>query len=207
MDEAEAAASTRDPARLARAFADRVHASPAEIEALARHMVTARRYLEYGSGGSTRLALACGIAQVTAIETDSAFRDRLAADPDLAPHLASGRLTLVHADIGPTENWGYPIAAPSPEQVSALLDWAQRAAPVDLVLIDGRYRVAATMAAVLAAPEAMILIHDYATRPHYHAVETVLRRVALTGELAEFRFGGDRAAAEELLAQYRSDVR
>lgn len=196
-----------DPLALARTFDGQLRASPAETALLARYMVAADRYLEYGAGGSTRMALAAGIGRITTIETDRAFRDALAAEAAVAPHIASGRLSLIHADIGPTENWGYPLEPPSDAQLARLLDWPGRSSPIDLVLIDGRYRVAATAAACLASPGAAVLIHDYAPRPWYHAVERILQPIEAAEEMAAFRFSGNAEAAYALLAEYRTDMR
>jgi hypothetical protein len=133
------------------------------------------------------MSLAAGVTRLTSVETDRAFRDRLAAEPDIAVSLASGRLALVHADIGPTENWGYPLAPPGQMQMLSFLGWAARSRGIDLAFIDGRFRVAVAAAISLASPRATILIHDYASRPHYHEIEEFLDKVEEVGDLAAFR--------------------
>jgi hypothetical protein len=49
----------------------------------------------------------------------------------------------------------------------------------DLVLVDGRFRVACVFQALLTVPTARILVHDFWQRPAYHIVlqyTTVLDR-------------------------------
>ena len=106
--------------------------------ALAEGLRGARCYLEYGSGGSTMLAVASGVAALVSVESDrlwlEAVRARLA-----------GRLRpdhhLCHADIGPTARFGAPAAERHWRRFPAYaLDaWAlcrDRGLEPDLVLIS-----------------------------------------------------------------------
>ena len=63
--------------------------------------------LEYGTGGSTVLALESNAeTTVYACETDSVWLARLMLH--LAEKRLQGRIYPVHLDIGPTGEWGFP---------------------------------------------------------------------------------------------------
>jgi hypothetical protein len=86
--------------------------------------------------------------------------------------MQAGRLRFLIADIGPTGGWGYP------RDTSKIHLWPNYALcpylygySPDLILVDGRFRVACSLAAALQVPEATVLIHDYRGRCHYHIIE------------------------------------
>jgi hypothetical protein len=74
----------------------------------------------------------------------------------------------------------------------------------DLVLVDGRFRVACVLQALLTVPTARILVHDFWQRPAYHIVlqyTTVLDR-ADTMVLLQRMPSVDDAAIEAQLKNY-----
>jgi hypothetical protein len=110
----------------------------AEAAALLAAYAGAGAVLEYGSGGSTVLAAEAG-AEVWAVESDAAWAAKMQAW--FAAHPATGRAHVVHADIGPTRDWGHPVDG------SRLRQWPDYALKVwdlpgfrhpDVVLVDGR---------------------------------------------------------------------
>jgi hypothetical protein len=152
--------------------------SDPEIAMLTTAVSTARHYLEYGAGGSTKLAVRIPtVSSVTSVESDFAFiRSHLSGDVDIQAATESGRLRFLIVDIGPTGAWGHPL-----DRSKAYL-WPNYAlCPYlhdyhpDLILIDGRFRIACSLAAALQAPDATILIHDYSNRQHYHILEGFLQ--------------------------------
>jgi hypothetical protein len=82
-------------------------------------------------------------------------------------------------------------------------------APIDFVLIDGRFRVAcALMARLKARPDALVAFHDFWTRLRvYGEVLPLFDVVGRAGSLAILapRQDLDRARVEMLLRQYLSD--
>ena len=55
------------------------------------------------------------------------------------------------------------------------------------LFIDGRFRVACcALVAKYMRPDAVVAIHDYRHRKHYHAVETLMRPIAEAGEMTLF---------------------
>ena len=70
-------------------------------------------YLEWGLGGSTAEALRAGAGLVVSVEGDAAWIAGARRDGVVAAAQAEGRLRLVHADIGPTGDWGTPTDPPA----------------------------------------------------------------------------------------------
>ena len=97
---------------------------------------------------------------------------------------------LVHVDIGPTKEWGYPDGEARRDDWRSYHEriWADpEASRADFYLVDGRFRVACFAQVLLhAAPDALIAIHDFANRPDYHVVHDVAREVARTENLSVF---------------------
>lgn len=160
----------------------------AEAEALRAAYDAARVILEYGSGGSTVIAAAKPGARVFAVESDAAWLAMMQRWFDAHP--AQANLSLVHGDIGPTKEWGMPVNnrrvaqwADYPTGVWERGDFEQP----DLVLIDGRFRLACflTVAYRSTAP-VTVLWDDYALRTPYHEVERLVKPTRLYGRMAEF---------------------
>lgn len=157
-------------------------AMTAAEQALLRAAAVGRRAgLEFGCGGSTGTLLEAGILRLTSVDSDAAWLDRVGGDHRCAAALEAGRLRLLHADIGPVAEWGWPAHAGALPRWPAYWRNAWEAAgEVDLVLVDGRFRVACALAGVPRLAEgAVLLVHDFWTRPHYRA--PLLRHFALAG--------------------------
>src|SRR5665213_1804730 len=137
-------------------------------------------YLEYGSGGSTIIAHKL-VNNLVSVDSDGHFladvRRKLAND-------GSGAVTkLIHANIGLTQMWGMPVfTKPTRRRVRRWEGYPR--APwryfralgqePDLILIDGRFRVACVLESLLSlspCSQCQILCDDYVGRPQYHVVE------------------------------------
>lgn len=181
-------------------------ATSAEIDVLFRYMSDAERYLEFGAGGTTRMACEIGVQSIFSIETSFAFCKSIIEEKGLQAYISADRLKLIHASMGPTGGWGTPLK-PKASQIRHYVSLPSRIGNCDLVLIDGRYRVATTAAATLAlAPGGTILIHDYVNRPGYHVVERFLTRIETCNTLAAFkRSDVDDAIVREVLESHLTD--
>jgi hypothetical protein len=162
------------------------------VDALQR----ADSYLEFGAGGSTYLAAAAG-KQFVSVESDRYFLDklrgRIEADGLFDPDFQEYR----NADIGLTREWGYPVRPPTMMPRGRLA--AYSAFPADafagsfcpeLVLVDGRFRVACALKALRALAGRSgwtLLFDDYAARGRYHVVEEFGELVGMVGRMAIFR--------------------
>jgi hypothetical protein len=81
----------------------------------------------------------------------------------------------------------------------------------DLILVDGRFRVACVLESLLQLSEphsCRILCDDYLHRPHYHVVER-FAELTLVGRMAVLKAKRplDRAECRRLAEQYRTDPR
>ncbi|MBB5350801.1 hypothetical protein HNR46_001035 [Haloferula luteola] len=147
-----------------------------EIERLHFALSKSKVYLEYGSGNSTRLAAGHDNIQVIrSVESDRGFAESvLFVDSTIQKSLADGRLRFLFPNIGPTKEWGYPVNDRDQHlwPVYALCPYEISFKP-DLILIDGRFRVACSILAALHHPKATVLVHDY-HRPNYQIMEQFL---------------------------------
>jgi hypothetical protein len=198
------------------------HMSAAEL-ALFRQAIKGRAsYCEFGVGGSTLLAVEAGIGRIVSVESDKAWLDAAGTHPVLRSAVAEQRLTLLHADIGQTKEWGFPADATAKPRwpgywMRPWALWAEQRAMPELVFVDGRFRVACCLAALqfaLAAgapPEAYaVVIHDFdATRPHYDAVTEFFDVIEQTGSLKVMRARAQQsnAALASELAEFGMDPR
>ena len=141
----------------------------AEQELLRAAVVGRRAGLEFGCGGSTGLLLRAGLGRLLSADSDLGWLRQVGADPACVPALAEGRLRLLHVDVGPTGAWGWPSdPATMPRWPAYWRDPWEAAGDVDLVLVDGRFRVACALAGVpRLAPDGVILVHDFWPRAAY----------------------------------------
>jgi hypothetical protein len=152
-----------------------------------------RFYLEYGSGGSTVCAARLK-KRFISVETDRYYlksvRDKIGV---LAPDQR-----LVHADVGMTGPWGTPLwRRPTPQKLRKWIDsleapWRliESGDVPDLILIDGRFRVAAALTCCLhlsASRPNRIFVDDYAASPYYHPIEKYAQLTTTIGRIAIFQ--------------------
>lgn len=165
---------------------------PAVVDCLASELAHARTYVEYGAGGSTMLAAQTGVRDIITVESDRAFLRRVERDVR-AVGAQDSRFHPLHADIGPTGAWGRPSGTEAFERWHG---YAQagvgRAVDLglspDLVLIDGRFRVACFLATLFVVePGTVIMFDDYTVRSKYAVVEEFGAPEGYVDRLAYFR--------------------
>jgi hypothetical protein len=164
----------------------------------------AEHYFEFGSGGSTVWAVREGLA-VKGVESDAKWVNALKSK--------LGKHCQVEAvDIGPTGEWGYPL---SQEYSDKFPDYSRaihrHQTPFDLILVDGRFRVACVISAIQHVldhqkdpQKARFFIHDFWNRPQYHVVLDfldIVERVDNAG-LFKIKEGVDCMALESLWQEY-----
>ena len=160
----------------------------AEAAALEAAYRQAAVILEYGAGGSTVMASDMPDKRIYTVESDRAWIDRLHAW--YVGHPPASMPLLHHADIGPTRKWGYPADDSTfrlwPAYSQAIWDHADFRAP-DVVLIDGRFRLACLLTVALRTKGPMIvLVDDYIDRPGYHEAEEMCGPPRMIGRMARF---------------------
>lgn len=151
------------------------HMSKAEIALLARHIPFGGRALEFGCGGSTAYLLQNGMKDLTSVESDLAWLEKVLREPVPRHFFLKKRWRPVHADIGPTREWGFPAAKEPEPRWLCYHQYCWELMPgidYDFILIDGRFRVACLCQSLLycAKPDVAIVMHDFWSRPQYHAV-------------------------------------
>ena len=153
-------------------------------------MQRSKRYLEYGTGGTTLKALELGIPEIVCVESDVDWLEAVRREG--MKYEGSSVQILIHGDIGETKEWGYPVSHNDWKKFPnySLAPWKhykKNGNSPDLVLIDGRFRVACCMATLLfAKPGCTVLFDDYMGRPSYHVVENFVARARTHDRLAEF---------------------
>ena len=143
--------------------------------------------LEYGSGGSTVFAARETTARILSIESDRKWA------ADLVTYLAAEGIDRAGvevrvANVGPTGAWGRPNETRHWTKFVdyPLLPWQDPDFTPDLVLIDGRFRLACLAATMLHCKRpTTVLVDDYGRR-RYRQVETLLPVAEHVGHMARF---------------------
>jgi len=158
----------------------------------------ATTYLEYGSGSSTVLAAQLG-KRVYSVDSDRIFIARVREA--LVRHAPSTftNVSLLYVNIGFTREWGQPVfRAPLPARLARWRQYYQKpwvslnqAGHVpDLVLVDGRFRVACALISLqqLASnPNAILIVDDYVGRDWYLEIERFGEMIEVIGRMAVFK--------------------
>jgi hypothetical protein len=142
-------------------------------------VLTAQRYLEWGSGGTTVmgswLALQRPLAGLPPLEIHSVdssaawIRQLRELNPLVARAEADGHLTMTSGNVPDTGQWGIPYnwtRRPREDQTTQALSIVEALNAsrccFDIILVDGRFREACAMHALrLSHERTVVLIHDY----------------------------------------------
>lgn len=143
-----------------------------------------RKYAEYGVGLSTECVFNCTNADILSIETDKEWLEIVRKNTKY-----DGRVAIQYIDLGLVEKWGRPLTYARRhyffDYINAI--WQRENFIPDLILIDGRFRVACFLTALInAAPKTKIIIDDYTNRSCYHIVEEFVHPVETCGRQALF---------------------
>ncbi len=145
--------------------------------------------LEYGTGGSTRLAASQPHSLIMGVESDRTWAADLEAG--IRRDHPQANLRMLWVDIGPTGKWGRPRNESAWRRFHhyPLSVWDQPwFRHPDLVLIDGRFRAGCLLATLFRITRpVVVLFDDYADRPRtIAAVERFAVPTAITGRMARF---------------------
>lgn len=139
--------------------------SKAKRELFNRYCSLAKGYFEYGCGGSTVAAstiLSC--TNINSVESDINWIIKV---KDSIP-----TVQFTHIDIGPISEFGYPATEINHSVWHTYSQaWTTLDHQADLVLIDGRFRVACALWLCLH-PKAVkwAFFDDFRNRPHYFCI-------------------------------------
>jgi hypothetical protein len=169
---------------------------PEGVERFKYELSHSSRYVEFGSGGTTVLADRKGVPTIS-VESDRFYARAVAT------RLSSGCVKQIVVDIGFTGEWGTPICS-TPEKGRKYATAPFGGEFPDLILVDGRYRVACALEsarrAYQAGAKAILIFDDYAARPHYHRVEQSLGSPEMAGRTAIFAIGSSSVCEETVEA-------
>jgi len=137
-------------------------------------------YLEFGTGGSTVVTLSQSKAHIYSVESSKDWIECIRQKYDIIEKSEKeGRLDMLYADIGNVGEWGVPVKQDFEQNKEKYLNYSKHIfyqypeiKQADVVLIDGRFRVACCLQILLnAKDDTTILFHDYWVRPEYHVVK------------------------------------
>jgi len=150
-----------------------------EVALFQRYLDKSSGYFEFGCGGSTILACKTGppALTVTSVDSNQEWIDIVLSNPHVAAKTTDKLLQMSVVDIGPVGNWGYPTQTADASK-GAWYMYSQAISMTgksyDLVLVDGRFRVACLLNSYISNPEASVLIHDFFDPGHHHAYAALL---------------------------------
>ena len=131
-------------------------------------------YLEFGSGKSTEIAVKNQhIQSIHSVESSKRFvEQKLLPIKEIQIAVESKKLHFHCVDIGQTGQYGYPVDHATKESWPVYSDIVRDLSPDwDLILIDGRFRVACLLNVLLHInSNCKILFHDFWNRNEYHEV-------------------------------------
>lgn len=187
---------------------------PEEADLLREASRNRHHVIEFGCGGSTILLLENAVEALDSVESDKAWAVKVCGEPSAAAALRTGRFRMHHVDIGRTKAWGYPADDASkalwPGYPRAI--WRNLESPaVDFVFIDGRFRMACALVALLhVRTPALIAVHDFWSRPTVYGelleFLDVVHRVQSLGIFAPRR-DIDEVRVRKLIEVYLTDPR
>lgn len=191
---------------------------PEEKAAFLAYLDKSQIYLEYGSGGSTLAALKRA-AVVISVENDRAFFQALKRGAKhCAPQRKSSLFHQLFVDTGKTEIWGLPVQEKTahrwnryPQTPWWLIERSQLFP--DLILIDGRFRVACALESLLRLPQGsrcLLFLDDFGQyEGAYQPVLDFADDVQIHGRAISFRrpLNLDTDQCRRALDQYYRDYR
>lgn len=145
-------------------------------------------YGEYGVGVSTVFANKYKYKPTLAVDSDENWISNVKRNS-----LNATSLEIIHINLGTLKSWGTPESYDYRQNFRKYLNsiWEKSLKP-DLVLVDGRFRVACFLTSLLYADKGTVIIFDdYILRPEYHIVEIFEKPVETDNRQAAFKVSGD----------------
>lgn len=166
---------------------------PKEIELFRKYIQSSKNYLEFGLGGSTIYTLIHSECIIYCVDSNQSWLDFMKKYTIIQNHYHK-RLNVFLENIGPTKKWGFPVDESHKELFPDFSKNIYSQIPtedIDLVLIDGRFRVACALMAVIQfytrREHVHIMIHDYTIRSEYSIIEKYLERIDGSDTLMVFK--------------------
>jgi hypothetical protein len=142
------------------------HINPLDKLLFYKYLDKATNYMEFGSGGSTyQASIRPNIKNITVVESDMVWINTLKAK------ILHPSINFNHIDIESIPNsWGNPGKGCSKEKMKKYSD-VKVPEGVDMILIDGRFRVACCLKVFeQIGNDGVIAFDDFLNRKEYHIV-------------------------------------
>jgi len=140
-------------------------------------------YFEYGVGKSTNYVIENTKAKIVAVDSDKNWIESI----NISKREKDIKLNWI--DLDELESWGRPKTYSHRNNFIDYISvvW-QFNTIADVILIDGRFRVACFLYCLLKSKEgSFIIIDDYTNRSYYHVVEEIIPAFDLCGRQAVFK--------------------
>lgn len=156
------------------------------LDALHTYLPTATTYGEYGAGDSTiKASQYTNLKEIHSVESDKKWIEEIQSK--IGTGSGHGlRPIFHHKEMGTAyKSWGHPGPSATETQKRAYSDPIPSKAPIDVLLIDGRFRVACALKAHgWLSESATVIFDDFWIRPHYHIVLDFYQEVQRMGTAA-----------------------
>ena len=152
-------------------------------ELFKKHVSQSNFYFEYGVGKSTKWVIENTKSKVIAVDSDQKWINNVSNKNSF-----DERVKFIWVDLGKLTDWGRPISYNRRDNFISYINsvWTFDI-KADVILIDGRFRVACFLYSLLNAKKgSFIFFDDYNNRPWYHIVEEVLPIYKKCGRQAIF---------------------
>ena len=143
-----------------------------------------KTYGEYGCGKSTLWIYNNTKNDIISVDTSKKWQSKISYKMK-----DKNRYTLRAIDCGEVKEWGYPIDHSKKENyIKYCKSIWMKDKKLDVVLIDGRFRVCCFLLSLkYADKDTFIFFDDYCNRPRYHVVEHLLKPIEFCGRQALFQ--------------------
>jgi hypothetical protein len=153
-----------------------------------------RKYLEFGTGGSTLFAYNTpNIEKIITVESDKMWIKNISDSIKNYKNIKK-QIIFDYVDIGKVSSWGYPISKMKNENFSNYSNqvFKRYKNDYDLVFVDGRFRIACTLQVILnCKADTKIIIHDFNNRLYYHILYKYLDIIYSVDTLVLFSIKDD----------------
>ena len=148
-----------------------------------QYLINCNIYFEYGVGASTRWVLDNTNSKIIAVDTDKEWINFVDVKVE------KSRIKLVWTNLGYLTKWGRPNSYKYRnnfiDYVASVWNFKKQA---DVILIDGRFRVACFLYSLMHSKNGSVIIFDdYFNRPWYHVIEEVISLHDQCGRQAVFK--------------------
>ena len=166
-----------------------------------KYLKNSKIYFEYGVGQSTIWALENTECNIISVDTDKNWINKVNVSK------YKERIKINWVNLGELGDWGRPRTYKHRnhfiDYISNVWEYSIKA---DVILIDGRFRVACFLFSLLHAKKnSLIIFDDYINRSQYHVVEEVLKYYQKCGRQAIFKVPHmyNKELAQELLNNFK----